>query len=542
MVADGGEVSPRSKPAVSIAVPDDHNEQEVLVPSPNKQGPSSLPSGSSRRWSAVLGLGKLGRKRGSVSSNVDEEGNDENDSRNVTPASSTIDGDDDAEEDTPRGRALLKEPEKTKNPMRRLTLTRSSSSSSSVPTLTTEPQSLDLDRQASQLIMQAFDRGSTPNASSTSLNLAPSNSSTPPNSNKRSSTSSALAALGLRAAAVGGSTFGSAPPTGSNPSSPTNDAPIHQTKSTFLQKSKPVGAKAKRSDDERESRDRLANRAPSPFFRARRSRSKQRARERSPEVGALEKDRDTGPESDGESVVASSRSQTGVPIKFRPQASAYETDATEDEAMTDDSGDEDDKDDDDYDGLDEDGLEIFDDETEANTVANAVFFEGDAGGLGGMAPGEEYVLDDVADPEKQAAAGDATDKRDDINAFGEEIEVDPLGEGPNVIVPPEPLFATPSARNQSKRKTMKSGLELVTSRPTFARDRCTITLTHGEPDEALEESGKRLRRYVVLSDISEESTYAVEWAIGTVARDGDEVFLVTVKEDESKGVVGNESD
>jgi hypothetical protein len=39
----------------------------------------------------------------------------------------------------------------------------------------------------------------------------------------------------------------------------------------------------------------------------------------------------------------------------------------------------------------------------------------------------------------------------------------------------------------------------------------------------------------VLSDLSEESKYAVEWAIGTVARDGDEVFLISVKEDESKG-------
>jgi hypothetical protein len=55
---------------------------------------------------------------------------------------------------------------------------------------------------------------------------------------------------------------------------------------------------------------------------------------------------------------------------------------------------------------------------------------------------------------------------------------------------------------------------LVISRPEFGRNRCTITITHGEPDAALERSGKRSRSYVVLSDLSEESGYAVEWAIG----------------------------
>jgi hypothetical protein len=209
-------------------------------------------------------------------------------------------------------------------------------------------------------------------------------------------------------------------------------------------------------------------RAPSPFFRARRSREKARARDTSPEVGALGKEED---ESDGESVGR----------RYRPQASAYEDESgTEAEDESDD----------------EDGVEeiMFDEETEKNTEANAVFLEGD----------DMSVLDN----------------------FGEETEQDPLGEGPNVVEPSEPVFAV---------KKTKSGLDLVTSRPSYARDRCTITLTQGDPDEALEQSGKRLRRYVVLSDLSEESQYAVEWAIGTVARDGDEVFLISVDEDASKG-------
>jgi hypothetical protein len=102
------------------------------------------------------------------------------------------------------------------------------------------------------------------------------------------------------------------------------------------------------------------------------------------------------------------------------------------------------------------------------------------------------------------------------------------------VVPPQPLFQV-TFNQPVRRKSLKSGLELETSRPIFARDRCTINLTHGDPDGALEKSGKRMRRYVVLSDLSEESQYAVEWGIGTVARDGDELFVISVKEDEAKG-------
>jgi hypothetical protein len=242
---------------------------------------------------------------------------------------------------------------------------------------------------------------------------------------------------------------------------------------SVIQPSKPIGG----------SKSSNKYRAPSPFFRARRSREKARARDSSPEVGPLAKDA----ESDVESI--------GGPV--RPRVSAYEDDSGSDAETENETG-EDDDDEEDYD--------IFDEETEKNTEANAVF------------------LEDEQEEEERGV----------LDTFGEEIEQDPLGEGPNVVVPPQPLFPT-SNFAAKRRKSLKSGLELVTSRPTFARDRCTMTLTHGDPDGALEKSGKRMRRYVVLSDLSNESRYAVEWAIGTVARDGDEIFLISVKEDESKG-------
>lgn len=309
------------------------------------------------------------------------------------------------------------------------------------------------DDQASNLILGAMSRGRKGRTGS-------------------DSTGGALAAIGLKGAGI------------ASPVSPVkNDKPL-------VQKSKPVGGSSNKG------------RAPSPFFRARRNREKQRARDSSPEVGALEKD--AASESDGESIVATR--------SFRPQTSAwtYDEDETEPEADSDDDFDE--LDDDELALIDDDGGVKFDDETTQNTETNSVFYQGDQ------------------------VAVEEEDGR--LDQYGEDVEQDVLGEGPNVVVPPEPLFPTSYMAPVKKRETLDSGLELQTSRPSYARDRCTINLTHGDPDASLEESNKRLNRYVVLSDLSEESKYAVEWAIGTVARDGDEVFLISVKEDESKGACG----
>lgn len=137
----------------------------------------------------------------------------------------------------------------------------------------------------------------------------------------------------------------------------------------------------------------------------------------------------------------------------------------------------------------------------------------------------------------------------DSATAGAEIEdPDPVGEGVNIVVAPEPYFpstlnSTSSGvrgkRNPRKRRGTKSieALPFHTSRPIFQRDRCTITITQGDPEGKL--GGRRKRRYVVASDLSEESRYAVEWGIGTVLHDGDEMWVVTVVENESKGNVFN---
>ncbi|KFA52637.1 hypothetical protein S40293_05413, partial [Stachybotrys chartarum IBT 40293] len=53
-----------------------------------------------------------------------------------------------------------------------------------------------------------------------------------------------------------------------------------------------------------------------------------------------------------------------------------------------------------------------------------------------------------------------------------------------------------------------------------------------------EEEQRRLRKYLVATDLSEESTHAVEWAIGTVLRDGDTLIAIYCI-DEETGIVGD---
>lgn len=230
------------------------------------------------------------------------------------------------------------------------------------------------------------------------------------------------------------------------------------------------------------SKESLRARSQSPFA-LRGFRSRDRDRDQSPAPLPLD-------ESDSESIT--SRRSLGV----RPRnAFTDDADSGSENAGEDSEDDEDDWSDDD------DMLNIV---TERNTEQNAQIAV--MGGIGEV--DGEVDVDAAMDP-------------------------DPLGEGVNVVVPPEPYF--PSTLNRTsfgsvrgkrgapKRRKSKNHefLPLSTSRPLFQRDRCTITVTQGHP----ESSGRRKRKYIVASDLSDESRYAVEWGIGTVLRDGDELYV-----------------
>lgn len=51
--------------------------------------------------------------------------------------------------------------------------------------------------------------------------------------------------------------------------------------------------------------------------------------------------------------------------------------------------------------------------------------------------------------------------------------------------------------------------------------------------EVTEEEHRRLRKYLVATDLSEESTHALEWAVGTVVRDGDTLVAIYCVDEEA---------
>lgn len=57
--------------------------------------------------------------------------------------------------------------------------------------------------------------------------------------------------------------------------------------------------------------------------------------------------------------------------------------------------------------------------------------------------------------------------------------------------------------------------------------------------QVAEEENRRLRKYLVATDLSDESTHALEWAIGTVLRDGDTLIAIYCVDEETGIVTGD---
>ncbi|GAA5880776.1 hypothetical protein JCM16303_004351 [Sporobolomyces ruberrimus] len=180
----------------------------------------------------------------------------------------------------------------------------------------------------------------------------------------------------------------------------------------------------------------------------------------------------------------------------------------------------------------------------------------DAGSLGGRSEDDELEYDDEElelefdeELERNTEANASADTPFDFLKREGPTMVYP-GEGPNLIAMTDPMTPTLSSSLSSlpprsnprtglppRRKSTKSSvpkLELKTGRPTFEKNRCTVVLTHGDPDKALEESKRSKRTYLVASDLSDESLFAIQWAIGTVLREGDDCIIVSVMETDSK--------
>ncbi|KAG5648277.1 hypothetical protein DXG03_004847 [Asterophora parasitica] len=333
-----------------------------------------------------------------------------------------------------------------------------------------------LDHEAAQLIHNGLERTASAqqSAATSSSTLKP-----PPEVHSRTSTGSFSKSFSSMMGSLSLSRTTTRDSTGPSGSSNGNDDKDSRGRSLSLQR-KSISQPS--ADADLSDRSRSCARSTSPFtFR----RFRQRDRDPSPPTEAI-------PLAQSDLDLSDSASSS-----VRPHTTAFSYDSG-DETIGDETEDDDWSEDD-----------FFDPVTERNTEANAIITPVPA----------------LAHVEAEA-----------------EVDPDPLGEGVNVVVPPEPYFPstlnstsrTGTRRNPRRRKSTKhhEPLAYETSRPMFQRDRATITITQGDPVGKL--GDRRKRRYVVASDLSEESRYAVEWAIGTVLRDGDDLLIVTVIENDSK--------
>jgi hypothetical protein len=93
------------------------------------------------------------------------------------------------------------------------------------------------------------------------------------------------------------------------------------------------------------------------------------------------------------------------------------------------------------------------------------------------------------------------------------------------VIAPNRKTSTSSRAGSIRRRTSlgpRQDLKLKVSRPIYQKNRCTITIEHGDWLEVAKKA-ERTRFYLVACDLSDESKYAIEWTIGTVLRQGDEV-------------------
>lgn len=100
-----------------------------------------------------------------------------------------------------------------------------------------------------------------------------------------------------------------------------------------------------------------------------------------------------------------------------------------------------------------------------------------------------------------------------------------------------PFGSEDEAELSDIKRAQKLNIQMSTINNSV-RNRSIRTIIRGNYANVLEETEggrRRRRRYMVTTDLSEESVYALEWTIGTILRDGDTLFAVCAIYEENSG-------
>lgn len=85
------------------------------------------------------------------------------------------------------------------------------------------------------------------------------------------------------------------------------------------------------------------------------------------------------------------------------------------------------------------------------------------------------------------------------------------------------------------KRAQKLSVNMTSITSTPATSRCVRTLYRGDfakIQREAHENQRRVRRYLVATDLSDEAAHALEWTIGTVLRDGDTLLAIYCVDEE----------
>ncbi|PFH56024.1 hypothetical protein XA68_17185 [Ophiocordyceps unilateralis] len=128
------------------------------------------------------------------------------------------------------------------------------------------------------------------------------------------------------------------------------------------------------------------------------------------------------------------------------------------------------------------------------------------------------------------------------NSAGDTLKSPKPGIHPHTSYDQEPLSATPSGIDSDDeaeddiKRAQKLAFSMTSILTSPEQHRAIRIIYRGEYNKIVQqadEENHRLRKYLVATDLSDESTHALEWAIGTVLRDGDTLIAIYCVDEET---------
>ena len=101
-----------------------------------------------------------------------------------------------------------------------------------------------------------------------------------------------------------------------------------------------------------------------------------------------------------------------------------------------------------------------------------------------------------------------------------------------------PVTSDTDAEMSDIRRAQRLSVSISPIVSTPEPNRAVRTIVRGDfaqLQQEAEDGSRRVRKYLVATDLSDEAAYALEWSIGTILRDGDTLIALYAMDDESKG-------